>query len=177
MIIVIMRVHVIAALCKNRGIGFQGKIPWHCRKDMKYFKKMTTGNGKNAVIMGRKTWDSIQMPLQNRENIVITRDSKSLHKNVVTYNSIVNAVHYCRLLGIDTTWIIGGQQIYEQATFVKPDAYFLTFLHKDYECDTFMPEVPQGYTLQECKYDTYREPNDKEDTTMSFTMYSRNHFI
>jgi dihydrofolate reductase len=169
-----MRVHVIAALCKNRGIGFQGKIPWHCRKDMKYFKKITTGKGKNAVIMGRKTWDSIQMPLQNRENIVITRDSKSLHKNVVTYNSVVNALHYCRLLGIDTTWIIGGQQIYEQATLLKPDAYFFTFLHKDYECDTFMPKVPEEYTLQECKYDTYREPGDKEDTTMSFNIYSKN---
>jgi dihydrofolate reductase len=50
-----MRTHVIAAMSINRGIGLEGKIQWHCRKDMKYFKRLTIGKGNNAVLMGKFT--------------------------------------------------------------------------------------------------------------------------
>ena len=46
------KINLIVAMCKNNGIGIEGKIPWHIEADMKYFSKMTKGDGLNAVIMG-----------------------------------------------------------------------------------------------------------------------------
>jgi dihydrofolate reductase len=83
----------IVAATLNNGIGKGGSLPWRIPSEMKYFAKgvsnllsyrkgleltraVTTGNGNNAVIMGRKTWDSIPVkfrPLKDRENIVISR--------------------------------------------------------------------------------------------------------
>ena len=73
--------HIIAAIDKNNGLGINNTIPWHLSADLKYFKKITTevtaANKQNAVIMGRKTWDSIPdkyKPLPERLNIVLTRN-------------------------------------------------------------------------------------------------------
>ena len=51
--------NIIVACCKNFGIGFRNKLPWHLKKDLKYFKENTIGDGNAAVVMGRKTWLSI----------------------------------------------------------------------------------------------------------------------
>jgi dihydrofolate reductase len=80
-----MSVKLIVAMCKNNGIGFNNKIPWRISEDMIYFSKKTSGDyvgvnetiKKNAVIMGRNTWDSLPKkykPLPNRFNIVLTRN-------------------------------------------------------------------------------------------------------
>ena len=62
----------IVAMSLNRAIGKDNKLPWHLPEDLKWFKKLTTGN---VIIMGRKTWESIGKPLPNRESIVVTRSS------------------------------------------------------------------------------------------------------
>ena len=59
----------IAAMSLNRVIGKENKLPWHIPDELKWFKKMTTGN---VIIMGRKTWESIGKPLPNRETIVLS---------------------------------------------------------------------------------------------------------
>ena len=63
--------NIIVAATNNRGIGLNGTIPWKIIQDLKFFRLMTTNN---AVIMGRKTYDSIGRPLPNRRNIVITKN-------------------------------------------------------------------------------------------------------
>ena len=69
-----MKVHIIAAIDAMRGIGKDGAIPWSCKSDMRYFSKQTKGNGYNAVIMGKKTWDSLpRKPLPGRANFVLSR--------------------------------------------------------------------------------------------------------
>jgi dihydrofolate reductase len=84
-----MSVKLIVAMCKNNGIGFDNKIPWRISEDMIYFSKKTSGDyvgvnetsKKNAVIMGRNTWDSLPKkykPLPNRFNIVLTRNTQKL---------------------------------------------------------------------------------------------------
>src|SRR6185436_13535118 len=67
----------IAAMSENRVIGSGNKIPWHIPEEFKWFKKMTTGN---AVVMGRKTFESLGKPLANRINIVLTRHPGRLRK-------------------------------------------------------------------------------------------------
>ena len=72
---------IICALTRGtRGIGFKNRLPWgHIKEDMDHFSRMTTKTTKttephktNAVIMGRKTWESIPKQLPGRLNIVIT---------------------------------------------------------------------------------------------------------
>ena len=71
---------IVVATTLERGIGLDGGMPWNLPKDMKYFKEITIktrdSSKRNAVIMGRKTWDSIPAkfrPLANRANIIISR--------------------------------------------------------------------------------------------------------
>jgi dihydrofolate reductase len=64
-----MKLIIIAAIARNRVIGNKGKLPWHIPEDLARFKQLTTGH---IVIMGRKTFDSLENPLPNRTNIVIT---------------------------------------------------------------------------------------------------------
>ena len=78
-----MNINLIVAMCKNNGIGLNNKIPWKISEDMHYFSKKTSGNypgdgnKKNAVIMGRNTWESLPKkykPLPHRFNIVLTKN-------------------------------------------------------------------------------------------------------
>ncbi len=84
-----MKVNLIVAGCKVLGketkvygIGNKGQLPWRLKNEMKFFAKMTTTtkdtSKKNAVIMGRKTWESIPekfRPLKNRFNLILTRNA------------------------------------------------------------------------------------------------------
>lgn len=167
-----MRTHVIAAMSRNRGIGLEGKIPWYCRKDMKYFKKLTIGKGNNAVLMGRKTWDSLPMPLQKRTNIVVSSKIREL-ENAIVCSSIVTAKDYCMRRGFDELWVIGGQNIYEQSYFLSPESYYLTIIDRDIKCDTYMPDIPKEYVLQETIVDKYNEPGNMKDTLLFFNLYKK----
>ena len=77
------RVTLIVAATKNNGIGQAGKLPWHLPQEMQYFARVTTGEPdgigkKNAVVMGRATWESIPRrfrPLPGRINLVISRQA------------------------------------------------------------------------------------------------------
>lgn len=60
---------LIAAMADNRAIGHNGKLPWNNPEDLGNFKRLTTGG---AIIMGRKTFESIGRPLPNRRNIVLS---------------------------------------------------------------------------------------------------------
>jgi len=102
-----MEIHLIWAQDKNKGIGVNGKLPWHVPEDLQNFKKITTNS---VVIMGRKTWDSLPIkPLPNRRNIVL---SKTKQKNVETFNSWERCIEKLKLEKIEKIFIIGGRSIY-----------------------------------------------------------------
>lgn len=108
---------IVAYSFSDRIIGQGGAIPWHISEDLAHFKRITSSvESNNAIIMGRRTWESIGCkPLPNRLNIVITRS---------TITSAGEAVHFCTWETLETClaahnveqcFIIGGQQIYELA--------------------------------------------------------------
>ena len=72
-----MQIRVIAAFDDTRGIGLNGGIPWKDRDDLRHFSRTTTGDGNNAVIMGRKTFESIGKVLPGRLNIVVSSSMES----------------------------------------------------------------------------------------------------
>tara|TARA_B100001964_G_C14091163_1_gene534851 strand:- start:425 stop:907 length:483 start_codon:yes stop_codon:yes gene_type:complete len=103
-----MEIHLIWAQDKMGGIGKNGKLPWHITEDLQNFKKVTLNQ---TVIMGRKTWDSLPIkPLPNRHNIVISR---SLQKNVTTYQSYNECIKQLNKNNIEKAFIIGGRSLYK----------------------------------------------------------------
>ena len=140
-----MKIKIIAAVCKNNGIGKNNSLPWNSKTDLKFFSKTTKGNNNNAVLMGRKTWESLNKPLINRFNIIIS--SQKLDDslpNVKVFKTIDDALEFSNSKNFDTLWIIGGSQIYE--TFLNDycrliEECFITQIEEEYDCDAFFPNL------------------------------------
>ena len=158
------RFTVIVAMTEQYGIGKNGSIPWKNEQDMAHFRKITIGNGNNAVIMGRKTYESLppsMRPLPNRRNVVL---SSSIIPGVDTASSLVKALHMCvsGVSGANTgplkgfgatynkTYIIGGQRLYQEVIQKWPhlcDEIIISHIPRvcddgtfiSYDCDTFFP--------------------------------------
>uniref|UniRef100_A0A8D8T340 dihydrofolate reductase n=1 Tax=Cacopsylla melanoneura TaxID=428564 RepID=A0A8D8T340_9HEMI len=160
-----IRLNLIVAYCLSKGIGCNGSIPWNLRKDMTHFSKLTkkTENPTcvNAVIMGRKTWDSIPekfRPLPGRFNVVLTRNSdlKSIltDKNVTTSSSLDEAIDLIRIKiskgEIENVWVIGGTSVYKES-LNSPycQNVYVTEIQKDFTCDTFFPTIPEKFQVSE----------------------------
>lgn len=111
-----MNINLIVAADKNTGgIGKDGKMPWHIKEDLKWFKKITVGNGNNAVIMGRKTYESIGKPLPNRLNIVLTRDKNyKAESGVEVIDDIYTAIEIATDTNVEELFFIGGAQVYKK---------------------------------------------------------------
>ncbi|KAI7830062.1 dihydrofolate reductase-like domain-containing protein [Kickxella alabastrina] len=129
---------VVAAAALNNGIGVNNDLPWRLPTDLAYFNNVTrtttSTTAINACIMGRRTWLSVPRrfrPLDNRYNIVITRDThlldKELPPNSIALPSIASALAHIEqinsgqvpldggLLRIDKVFVCGGRAIYEEA--------------------------------------------------------------
>lgn len=116
---------VVLAATREMGIGKDGKLPWRLPSDLKFFKELTTATSdpgkKNAVVMGRKTWESIPLeyrPLPGRLNVVLTRSGSTdiaTAENVVICGSIPSALKFLAestySLSVEKVFIIGGGQI------------------------------------------------------------------
>ena len=140
-----MKFNVIIAVDNKNGIGKNNSLPWNSKTDLKFFSKTTKGNNNNAVLMGRKTWESLNKPLINRFNIIIS--SQKLDDslpNVKVFKTIDDALQFSNSKNFDTLWVIGGSKIYE--TFLN-DYYkqiqecFITQIEEEYDCDTFFPNL------------------------------------
>ena len=161
-----MSVKLIVAMCKNNGIGYDNKIPWRISEDMNYFSKKTSGKygmymknqnnkeknvedlhvshniKKNAVIMGRNTWESLPKkykPLPYRFNIILSKnmrnqqDSYTIVKDTAFSCSVDDAMGLCyggvdrwekrekgenkdksNIPWVNDIWVIGGSSVYKE---------------------------------------------------------------
>jgi dihydrofolate reductase len=137
--------NLIVALCKNGGIGIDGKLPWSIKEDMQYFTKQTKGNGNNAVIMGKNTWLSLPNKyLPGRDNFIIS--SKMIIDEIMddghrmkTFKNLDEVNTFCKSsANYDTIWIIGGAMLYKEClerNFINK--CYITSIDYDYKCDTF----------------------------------------
>lgn len=142
-----MHIAIIAACDDNNGIGKDGKIPWKNKADLRFFKATTQGGQNNAVIMGRRTFESIGMPLDGRLNIVLSRhdSTKSDLKTYILTDSLPSAIKTCQQSGITHAWICGGQEVYEQAVTqygsLGVSKCLITNIKGNFDCDTYFPEL------------------------------------
>lgn len=144
---------IIVATAKDGCIGINEKLPWRIPEDTKYFAKLTTNvvnpKKQNAVVMGRKTWDSIPRkfrPLKDRKNIVISRSlTKACFPDVDIYNNFNTAIDDCCWdEDIETTFVIGGGEIYKQSLLdSRLENVYLTEIDiKIPDGDAFFPKLP-----------------------------------
>jgi dihydrofolate reductase len=126
---------LIVAVARNGVIGKDGGLPWHLSEDLKHFKKTTDGH---AIIMGRKTHDSIGRPLPNRRNIVVTTQAGTLFSGCETAHSLDEAITLARTSD-DCPFIIGGASLYQEALPLTTELY-LTTIDEDVEGDTHFPQ-------------------------------------
>jgi dihydrofolate reductase len=145
-----MQTIIIVAMTPDRLIGKDGGLPWHEPEDLKHFKRTTTGH---AVVMGRKTFDSIKRPLPGRRNIVVTRNPSfapaAPQETVGTAHSTTShdvvhsleaALELCRRRGEEKAFVVGGAQIYEQALAVADEMIVTVIPREGLGGDTYFPQ-------------------------------------
>ena len=127
---------IIVAFDARHGIGINNTLPWHLPEDLQRFKRITSGH---AIIMGRKTYQSIGRPLPNRRNIVLTRQATSDWQvpGLETAHSLPAAL---QLLNQQDAFIIGGADIYTQALPLC-STLLVTEVDHDAHCDAFFPVI------------------------------------
>lgn len=145
-----IKLSVIVAMAENRVIGRDGSMPWHIPGDLKYFKETTLGK---PVVMGRKTWESLERPLPGRANIIVTRDAAYGVEGAYVAHSIDEALALAEGLaaGGGEVMVIGGAEIYAQ-TINRAARLYLTEIHSGVEGDALFPELDEG-DWQEKSYD------------------------
>ena len=136
------KISLIAAIGKNRELGRGNQLLFNIPEDMKMFREKTTGH---AVIMGRKTFESIGRALPNRTNIVVTRDSsfQAPDSSIKVVHSIDEAIEFGKTIETKEIFVIGGAQIYAQA-LPYADKLYLTVVDKKVgDADAFFPDYSE----------------------------------
>jgi dihydrofolate reductase len=126
---------IVVAMNADRVIGVGGDLPWRIREDLRHFKRVTMGH---AIIMGRKTWDSIGRPLPGRQNIVVTRNTALKIEGVDVVHSLEAAIDLARASGDAEPCVIGGATLYSLALPLATRLH-LTEVDRQVDGDTFFP--------------------------------------
>lgn len=132
-----MKVSIIVAIGSNNVMGKENKLPWHLPADFAYFKKTTL---HHCVIMGRKTFESMQKPLKDRINIVVSTQKDLIIDGCIVTNSIEGALDVAREKLEHEAFIIGGAQLINQSISTV-DKLYITKIDANFEGDTFFPEI------------------------------------
>lgn len=158
---------VAACEISTRLIGSDGDMPWSVPEEMKIFRRITRGG---AVIMGRKTWESIgAKPLPNRVCIVLTRDRNYVATNGLIAHSFESALQIAFVTGREI-FVIGGEEIYRQTIGDAQRVYLseLVFPHGEApNGDAFFPDVPNMFSVKEYSI------HDAEKCVFSHTVYEK----
>ncbi|MGE4169564.1 MAG: dihydrofolate reductase [Candidatus Margulisiibacteriota bacterium] len=132
---------IVVAHDAKRGIGIQNTLPWRLKADMAYFKHLTTtaaAGKQNAVIMGRKTWESLPekfRPLPDRLNLVVSRSKQA------GFFSLDQALARANEADIDHIFVIGGSALYhEMIRHPHCTRLYITELQETVNCDAFFPD-------------------------------------
>jgi dihydrofolate reductase len=154
---------IIVATDKQGGIGIDNQLPWHLPEDLAHFKRTTSGH---AIIMGRKTFESIGRALPNRRNIVVSRDPGWTHAGVECVNSLEAAR---AAVSADDAFIIGGAQIYQQALSLA-DRLIVTEIQQEFSCDAFFPSIDSNEWKEIARENHYSEA---KQLNYAFITYKR----
>ena len=156
---------LIAAAAENNVLGKDNQLIWHISEDLKRFKRLTQGH---AVIMGRKTFESLPKALPNRINIILTSNQNYKAKDAFVAHTPEAALE---LAGDDPVpFIIGGGEIY--SLFLPlADAIELTRVHHAFEGDAFFPEIDTSKWI--LSHQEKQEATDGQLYAFSYLTYKK----
>jgi dihydrofolate reductase len=159
-----MTVSLIVAMARNGVIGRDNGLPWHLSTDLKRFKKLTMGR---PYISGRRTFESVGIPLPGRKNIIISRRPDFAAPGVTGAGSFEEALAEA---GEGEVFIGGGAEIFKLA-LPRADRIYLTLVHAEPEGDTFFPEVDWSEWRVTEREDHHSD--ERNDHPFSFITYER----
>ena len=136
------QISIIVAHSRNIAIGKANALLWRLPEDLKRFKKLTTGH---PIIMGRKTYQSINRPLPDRTNIIVTRDENLEIPGCIIVHSVTGAIEKAKEFDREEIFIIGGAEIYKEILSLV-DRLYVTKVDLDVEGDAFFPEYSNIFT-------------------------------
>lgn len=133
--------NLIVAVDKNWAIGNQNKLLVSIPEDMKFFRSETGGK---VVVMGRKTLESFPngMPLKNRTNIVLTRNTDYKVKGAIVLHSVEEVLKELEKYPAEDVYVIGGDSIYKEFLPYCKVAH-VTRIDHAYEADAYFPNIDQ----------------------------------
>ena len=164
-----LRLSILVAMASNRVIGRNGALPWYLPEDLKNFKRLTMGN---AIIMGRKTYESIGRPLPGRLNIIITRQKNYHVDAAIIVHSIEEALLSCKKNKAFSgeSFIIGGAELYKK-TLNLCHRMYITEIQQSFDGDTFFPKFnPDEWVKTVCE--KHKSVNDN-DLVYHFVIFDR----
>jgi dihydrofolate reductase len=135
-----LKIIIISAISQNGVIGkATGEMPWHVKEEFQHFKKTTLGS---PIIMGRKSFESLDKPLKQRENIIVTRNNnyKNDFEGTKICHSLQESIKYCSSKKYEKAFIIGGGQIFKEAISIA-DEMILSFMKFEAEGEIKFPEI------------------------------------
>lgn len=156
---------LIFAVAGNGTIGANGALPWRLPEDLRHFRALTTGH---AVIMGRRTWDSLRGPLRERQNIIVTRDRAFRAAGAEIVHSLDEAL--ARVALPLPAYCIGGAELYALA-LPHADRLYLTEIERDFAGDTHLPPLDRD-TWEEIARES-RRAEGPEGFAYAFVTYAR----
>jgi dihydrofolate reductase len=152
-----MRISIIAAMTDDGIIGKDNRLPWHLPADLKHFRALTLGK---PVVMGRRTWESLQRPLPGRTNIVLTSKAGYRAPGAQLVNSLEDAL--AAAAGAAEIMIIGGARLYEQGLPLS-DRMYLTLVHAAIDGDTRFPSYAASEWHESQHEDHVADANNPHD--------------
>ena len=130
---------IIVAKAKNNIIGKNNELVWHLPEDLKHFKNLTTGH---TIIMGRKTFESLEKVLPNRKRVIFSQnpDFKVKDENVEVVHSLLQIQDLIE--GEEEAFVIGGAMIYN---FLMPyvKKMYVTQINEEFDGDAFFPKIDE----------------------------------
>lgn len=158
-----MLMTIIAAKSKNNVIGKKWEMPWHLPGDLAFFKSKTMGH---HVLMGRETYQNLDIPLKGRNLIIVTKNDLFQSKNHMVVHDLSDAFMIALTNNEKELFIAGGSSIYKQ-TIEIVDKMYITEIDATIQGDKYFPEIDQK------QWDRIKLKEYKQDKLhpYSFTIY------
>jgi dihydrofolate reductase len=136
-------ISLIAAMAENRVIGSGPNIPWDLPDDRRRFREITWGH---PLIMGRRTFETLERPLPGRTTIVLTRNPDFRQAGCLIVRTPEGALGLAA--GAEEVFICGGEEIY-RAFMPRADRIYLTVIHRAFDGDVLFPEIPPEFKVND----------------------------
>lgn len=125
---------LIVAVARNRVIGANNALPWHLPEDLKRFRALTTGH---HIIMGRKTYESLNRLLPGRTTVIVSRSRGYAVAGALSATSLPQAIALCG--DDDEIFVIGGAELFREGLQLA-DKLYITEINASFDGDVFFPE-------------------------------------